>query len=263
MAPARSWICSASHRRRCTRPDRGYVPGTTLRSRRRAAAMEIEHPARRAYEHQPGGGHPPPGHRGRSREPGEGGEHIVGRHQVRQPAHAHENVQRNAHQGLEDLRLAGGAPDRAFRGRARPALGERLARGVDEGAHPGGGVNVGHRDGGVAHAQGGDELRGGQGPAAVGEEVGIEAGHGAAQHGTPLLHNPGGVVGQVQRGRFGVGGSGPRQRPRQRVPVHLPAGLGGQGIDHGQQRNQRGRQALAEELPRGGQIDVRPPAGAR
>ena len=95
------------------------------------------------------------------------------------------------------------------------ALGQRLAGRVHQGAHPGCRVDVGHRDGGVADAQGGHELRGGQRAAAVGEEVGVEAGDRAAQHGAPLLHDPLRVV---------RAGSAGRRRPRR-----LRLRLSGQG----------------------------------
>ncbi len=168
------------------------------------------HPTRRADEHQPGRAHPPPGQRRRRRETGQGGQQVVRRHEVREPAHPDEDVQRNAQQRLRPLGAAGRGTHGAFAGRGGPALGQGLARRVDQGADPGRGIDVRHRDRGVADPQGGDELGRGQRAAAEGEEVGVQVGHGPAQHGTPLLDDPAGVVGQVQRRRRGIGVPPPR-----------------------------------------------------
>ncbi len=135
------------------------------------------HPARRADEDQPGRCRPTTRTAwGRPLKPAKAASRLLRCHQVGQPAHAHENVQRDAHQGLEDLRLAGGGPHRPVRRRTcRNAVGQGLAGGVDQGADPRRGIDVRHRDGGVAHAEGRDELGGRQRAAAVGEEVGVEA----------------------------------------------------------------------------------------
>ncbi len=75
---------------------------------------------------------------GAAREAGEGGQQVVGRHQVGQPAHAHQDVQGDAHQRLEDLRLQGRGADCPAPG-AGPATAFRqgLTGGVDQRADPG------------------------------------------------------------------------------------------------------------------------------
>ena len=215
-----------------------------------------QHPPGGADKDQPGRADPPPRDRRGGAESGEGGKEIIGGHQVGQPAHADEDVQRDAQERLEGLGLPRRGPDGALLGSNSSALRERLTGLVHQGAHPGRRIDIGHRDGGVADAQRGHELRGGQRAAAVGEEIGVEAGDGASQHGAPLLHDPLRVVGQVQRGAVGLGSSGSAERPGQGVAVHLAAGLGRQRVHERQQRDQRRRQALAQQFARGREVDV-------
>ena len=165
-------------------------------------------------------------------------------------------MQGNAQERLEGLRLPRGGPDGALLGSDGTTLRQRLPGLVHQGAHPGCRVDIGHRDGGIADAEGGHELRGGQRAAAVGEEVGIEAGDRASQHGAPLLHDPLRVLRQVQRGTFGLGRSGSTERPGQGVAVHFAAGLGRQRIDERQQRNEGRGQAFAQQFAGGCEVDV-------
>ena len=241
-----------------------YPSGPRVRARHHLAEQDPgrgdgdQHAAGRGDEHQPGRGHPPPGHGGGSAEARERGQQVVGRHQVGQPAHPHQDVQGNAHQRLEDLRLERGGADGPFRRRSgghpfRKGLAGRINQRTDSGRR----IDVGDSDGGIAHPEGGDQLGGRQGAAAVGEEVGVEAGYRAAQDGGPLFGNPGGVFGQVQRCGVGICCTGPGQRPGQRMAVHLAAGFGGQRFHHSQQRNERGGQACRQVFAGGHQVQIR------
>ena len=166
-------------------------------------------------------------------------------------------MERGSHQGLENLRLAGGGPHRPGRCRTcRNTVGQGLAGGVDQGANTRSGIDVRHRDGGIAHAEGRYELGCRQRAAAVGEEVRVQACHAASQHGLPLLHDPLRVFGQVERGSGCVCGAGARQRPGQRVPVHFAARFRGQAADNGQHWYQRGGERGEQQLPGGRQIQL-------
>ena len=224
------------------------------------------HASRRGDEDQPAGQHPPPGHARRLGQEAPGGGEVGAGGQVDHPSQGHEDHQRDAHQRLEDLGPAGGAGHGpGFHGVGRlhglsVVAGDRL----QERSGPRVGVDVPHGDVGVPGAEPGHQLRGGQGAAAGGEEVGVQVLRGGSQHLGPVREHPAagglGVHGQlgarsraaVARTLSGLAG----QRPRQGVAVHLAGGLGGQGVHRDQPGDQGAGQVLLEVLPEGLQVGL-------
>ena len=170
------------------------------------------------------------------------GEDLRGREEVEQPAHATQNEQRHADDGLQPL------------GRTRSRGGFAEARGTHVaglGAHPGVEfgrhgteprivVDVGDGEFRVALADACHQLRGRERPAAEVEEAGIGSGCRNSEHGQP-------VRGEPTRRRIHVVDDRLRsQRPGQRRLVDLARGSGGKLVDHGEQGHEGGGELFGE-----------------
>ena len=115
-------------------------------------------------------------------------------------------------------------------------------------------VDVRHRDRREPLAQSRDELRGHEAAPAGVEEVVRRTRHRDPEGRGPPLRHPVPGVGQARRRRCVVVGM--RQRPRQRVSVHLPRSAGRDLVDRREQRDQSRGQGVAERVARGGEVQL-------
>ncbi len=139
----------------------------------------------------------------------------------------------------------------------RPVGVAMSSRAAASSAEPGVVVDVGDGDLGEALAQPAHELGRGEAAAAEVEEVVVGPGRRAAEDGGPVARDPG--RGALDAGRLlGCRRAGPGgRRPGQGVAVDLAGGAGGQGVDHGQPRDERGRHRPAQPLDRGLGVEAR------
>ncbi|MDH6113258.1 hypothetical protein P3T34_005473 [Kitasatospora sp. MAP12-44] len=217
-----------------------------------------DEPAGRAGEQQPAGDDDPP----RSvRGPGEPAGEVVQRGQREHPAQAADGEARGDHQQLDQPGAAGrrahGADGRHGRRRGCGLRRVQLVQAGGELQQAGAAVDIGDRDPGVALAQDGDQLGGGQAGAAECEEVAVRR-HRHAEQLAPARGQPAGRAGQgavvlvgVPRVRAQV-----RERPGQGAAVDLAGGLGRQRIDQCQHRDQRLRQPVEQQRPGGGGVEL-------
>ena len=218
------------------------VAGLQSREQRPGRSDRDRHAPERRREHDEPDHQRPPRHRRQRAESGERVQDARGRQQVEQPAHPGEDEQRHPHERLGPLR------------RARRGLGPVEPCGllaVEEGAErlrhrtqPRDVVDVGDGELGHLGADARHQLGGGERPAAQIEEVRLAVGHRNPQHRLPLLGQPG-LRGAETGDRHLHAG----QRPRQRGAVHLAGCAHRQVVDHREQRDDRGRQALGEHRP--------------
>ena len=206
------------------------------------AGRRQQHPARRRDEDQPAESEQPPGCLREQGPPEPVCEQPRADPHPDQPPRPGQGAQQHRRHHLGGLRLQRRRRDHAVRGRARD---RELVEVGGQGADGGMLVDVADHDVGEAGAEPRDQLCRGEAAAAEVEEVvGRGPDLGAEELEPELGEPPHRAVQPTILGPLGGGG----QRPRQRVPVHLAGGLGGEHVDHRQPRHQRGRHRVPEQL---------------
>ena len=209
-------------------------------------------PPERAEQQHPARRDPPPGDLRHPRRRREKGKDIAQRGEDGEPAESDERKHRQHQHALDQPGPPGCGPD-------LPADSRLRAERVEHRRHlrqPGVLIDVGNRNLGVLLPDPGHELRRVQAAATTAEEVGVRLGGAYAENLLPAAGEP-----LLGGGQLGLRSGGGDQWPGKRRPVHLSRRSGRQPVHHGQQRNERCRQLLADPQRRGRGVEVGAVAG--